>query len=319
MYYSKIIGTGGYLPKKIVTNAELAKQVNTSDEWILSRTGIRQRHIASNEETCARMGEMAALNALEKAGMQANELQMIIVATTTPDQIMPSTACLIQDRLEAFGIPAFDITAACTGFVYALSIADQFIRSGMMQNVLVIGTEVMSRLIDWQDRSTCILFGDGAGAVILKRAEQPGIMSTHLYADGTYKHLLAVPNINNTTPANFKPTIQMLGREVFKFAVNALSQVIDDTLSANQLTKKSIRWLIPHQANIRIIEALAKKLDLPMEQVIVTVNKHANTSAASIPLALDLAIQDQRIQREDLILLEAIGGGFTWGSALIRY
>ena len=319
MHYSTITGTGGYLPKKILTNEDLSAMVDTSHEWIVSRTGICQRHIASEHETCASMGEIAARRALEQAGIAVSDVQMIIVATTTPDQIMPSTACLIQERLGIQGIPAFDITAACTGFVYAMSIADQFIRSGMMKHILVIGVEVMSRIINWSDRTTCVLFGDGAGAALLSCSETPGILSTHLYADGSYKELLSVPGISACLEAQSKPTIHMSGREVFRFAVNALGEVVDATLAANQLEKSAIQWLVPHQANIRIIEAMAKKLQLPMDRVVVTVHEQANTSAASIPMAMDLAIRDGRIKRGELILLEAIGAGFTWGSALIRY
>lgn len=319
MHYSTIAGTGGYLPKKIVTNDDLSAMVDTSHEWIVSRTGICQRHIASEYETCASMGEIAARRALEQAGVPVSDVQMIIVATTTPDKIMPSTACLIQERLGVSGIPAFDITAACTGFVYGVSIADQFIRSGMMKHILVIGTEVMSRVIDWSDRATCVLFGDGAGAALLSRSETPGVMSTHLYADGTYKDLLSVPGITQCLESGAKPTVHMSGREVFRFAVNALGEIVDATLAANQLEKSSIQWLVPHQANVRIIEALAKKLQLPMDRVVVTLHEQANTSAASIPMAMDLAVRDGRIKRGELLLLEAIGGGFTWGSALIRY
>ena len=319
MHYSKIAGTGGYLPKKILTNEALSAMVDTSHQWIVSRTGICQRHIASEHETCASMGEIAAHRALEQAGVALSDVQMIIVATTTPDEIMPSTACLIQERLGAPGIPAFDITAACTGFIYALSIADQFIRSGMMEHILVIGVEVMSRIVDWSDRATCVLFGDGAGAALLSRSHTPGVMSTHLYADGTYKDLLSVPGITHCLKFHSKPTVHMSGREVFRFAVNALGDMVDVTLAANQLEKSAIQWLVPHQANVRIIEAMAKKLQMPMDRVVVTLHDQANTSAASIPMAMDLAIRDGRIKRGELILLEAIGGGFTWGSALIRY
>lgn len=319
MYYSKISGTGSFLPKKILTNADLATKVDTSHEWIVSRTGICQRHIASEEESCSFMGTMAAQRALEQAGLGVSDVQMIIVATTTPDQIMPSTACLIQERLGAKKIPAFDITAACTGFIYALSIADQFIRSGMMEHVLVIGTEAMSRIVDWNDRTICVLFGDGAGAVLLSRSHKPGVMSTHLYADGIHKDLLWVPSIRDGLESGIKPTIQMSGREVFRFAVNALGEVLDEALVANELKKEAIQWLIPHQANLRIIEAMAKKLQLPMDKVVVTLDKQANTSAASIPMAMDLAIRDGRIKKDHVVLLGAIGSGFTWGSALIRY
>ena len=321
--YARIAGTGSHLPAKVVTNDDLAKIVDTSDEWIATRTGIRQRHVASQEETTSELGYQAALRALESAGVQPSEIELIVVGTTTPDLIFPSTACLIQHRLGAEGCAAFDVNAACSGFIYALTVADKFIRSGAVKTALVIGAETLTRMLDWNDRGTCVLFGDGAGAVVLKADEETGVLSTHLHADGGKKELLWNPV---GVSAGFKPDepnagvrVLMTGNEVFKHAVKALDSVVEETLEANNLDRHDIDWLIPHQANLRIIEATAKRLDMPMERVIVTVDKHGNTSAGSVPLALDLAVRSGKVQRGQLLLLEAFGGGFTWGSALLRY
>ena len=311
------------MPERILTNADLEKLVDTSDEWIASRTGIRQRHIAAEGQTTGDLAEEAARAAMESAGVSVSQIELIIVGTTTPDLIFPSTACLLQHRLGANGCTAFDVNAACSGFIYALSIADKFIRTGTVRTALVVGAETLSRMLDWTDRATCVLFGDGAGAVVLKAADEPGIISTHLHADGGYKELLWNPV---GVSAGFKPEeknagvrVLMKGSDVFKFAVKTLDQVVDETLEANGLDKSAIDWLIPHQANLRIIQATAKRLDLPMERVIVTVDKHGNTSAGSVPLALDYAVRSGKVQRGQLLLLEAFGGGFTWGSALIRF
>ncbi len=322
MIYSRILGTGGYLPEKILTNADLEKMVDTSDQWIVERTGIRERHIAADGETTGGMAEQAARRALEAAGIATDEIDLIIVATTTPDRVFPSTACLLQDRLDIHGCPAFDVQAVCSGFVYALSIADKFIRSGASKRALVVGAETLSRIIDWTDRSTCVLFGDGAGAVVLGASDRPGIISTHLHADGKYKDLLTVPagiSQGYELVRNGEAHLNMEGSEVFKVAVTMLGRIVDETLEANKLEKSDIQWLVPHQANIRIIAATAKKLGLPMERVVLTVGHHGNTSAASIPLALDEAVRAGQIQRGETILMEAFGGGFTWGSALLKF
>ncbi|MDX2298212.1 MAG: beta-ketoacyl-ACP synthase III [Xanthomonadaceae bacterium] len=321
--YSRIVGTGSYLPEKVLTNADLEKMVETSDAWIRDRTGIRQRHVAAAGETTGDLALYAATHALEAAGVKADEIDMIVLGTTTPDIIFPSTACLLQHRLGANGCIAFDVNAACSGFIYALSIADKFIQSGSVRTALVVGSETLTRMIDWSDRGTCVLFGDGAGAVVLKADSEPGVLSTHLHADGGYKHLLYNPV---GVSAGFKldepnagVRVMMTGNEVFKVAVKTLDAVVEETLAANNLQKSDIDWLIPHQANLRIIQATAKRLDMPMERVIVTVDRHGNTSSGSVPLALDLAVRSGRVQRGQLLLLEAFGGGFTWGSALIRY
>ncbi len=321
--YARIAGTGSYLPEKLLTNEDLAKQVDTSDEWIRSRTGIRERHIAAEGETTGDLGYQAALRALEAAGVDASEIDMIVVGTTTPDLIFPSTACLIQARLGISGCAAMDVNAACSGFIYALSVADKFIRCGDVKTALVIGSETLSRIIDWTERTTCVLFGDGAGAVVLKADTETGILSTHLHADGAKKELLWNPV---GVSVGFKPDepnggarINMKGNDVFKYAVKALDGVVDETLEANGLTKHDLDWLIPHQANLRIIEATAKRLEMSMDRVVVTVDRHGNTSSGSVPLALDAAIRSGRIERGQLLLLEAFGGGFTWGSALLRY
>jgi len=321
--YARIAGTGSYLPEKLLTNDDLAKQVDTSDEWIRSRTGIRERHIAAEGETTSDLGYHAAMRALEAAGVDASEIDMIVVGTTTPDLIFPSTACLIQARLGANGCAAMDVNAACSGFLYALSVADKFIRSGDVKTALVIGAETLSRIVDWTERTTCVLFGDGAGAVVLKADGDTGILSTHLHADGAKKELLWNPvgvsvGFKQDEP-NGGARIHMKGNDVFKYAVKALDGVVDETLEANGLDKHDLDWLIPHQANLRIIEATAKRLEMSMDRVIVTVDRHGNTSAGSVPLALDAAVRSGRVQRGQLLLLEAFGGGFTWGSALLRY
>lgn len=322
MSYARIIGTGGYLPGKVLTNAELEQMVDTSDEWIRTRTGIEKRHIVADGETTCDLAEKAAREALAMAGVNPDSIDLIIVATTTPDMIFPSTACLLQQRLAIHGCAAFDIQAVCTGFVYALGVADKFIRTGAAQRALVVGAETLSRIIDWTNRDTCVLFGDGAGAVVLEAGAEPGILSTHLHADGAYQDLLRVPAGISLAPEKVKAGeafIEMQGNEVFRMAVNTLGRIVDETLAANNLEKSDIDWLVPHQANVRIIAATAKKLDMPMERVILTVDQHGNTSAASVPLALDVAIRDGRIKHGDLLMLEAFGGGFTWGSALVRY
>lgn len=318
--YSCIIGTGSYLPEKICTNDDLAKIIDTTDEWIVERTGIKARHIAASYESASSMGALAASKALEAANIASTEIGLIIVATTTGDKTFPSTACMIQEKLGVHHIPAFDVNAACAGFNYALSVADQFIKTGFVKTALVIGSEVMSRLMDWTDRGTCILFGDGAGAVILTASDKPGIISTHIHADGRYGELLFTPNaITSENVQVDPPKMQMRGNEVFKVAVAKMGQTVIDTLEANNIPKEEIDWLVPHQANKRIILAVAKKLELPMEKVVLTVEQQGNTSAASVPLALDVAVRDGRIQKGQLLLLESFGGGFTWGSALIRY
>ncbi|WP_455201292.1 beta-ketoacyl-ACP synthase III [Kaarinaea lacus] len=322
MTYSRIAGTGGYLPEKVLTNHDLEKMVDTSDQWITERTGIKKRHIVIDGETTCDLAEAASRRAIEAAGISTSDIDLIIVATTTPDQVFPSTACLLQARLDIHGCPAFDIQAVCTGFVYAVGVADQFIRSGISKNALVVGAETMSRIVDWTDRGTCVLFGDGAGAVVLQASDEPGIMSSHLHADGSYEQLLTVPyGISNgyDRVKEGSAYINMQGNEVFKMAVRTLGRIVDETLAKNNLQKTDINWLVPHQANIRIIAATAKKLKMSMDQVVVTVQEHGNTSAASVPLALDVAVRDGRIKRGDILLCEAFGGGFTWGSTLIKY
>ena len=319
MTYSKILGTGSYLPEKILTNHDLEQMVQTSHEWIVERTGIEERHIAAEHETASSMGEIAASRAIEAAGIDVHDIDLIIVGTATPDRMFPSTACMIQKRLGINAIAAFDVTAACSGFIFATSVADQYIRSGMYKKVLVVGTEVLSRITDWTDRNSCVLFADGAGAVVLGASEEQGIISTHIHSDGKHGDLLSCINPTQNKNHDLTPYITMKGNEVFKVAVRTLSRIVDETLETNGISREDIDWLIPHQANIRIIQATAKKLKMSMEQVVITVNKHGNTSSASVPLALDIAIRDGRIQRGQMMLLEAFGGGFTWGSALIRY
>jgi len=322
MIYSRIIGTGSYLPARILTNHDLEKMVKTTDQWIVERTGIRERHIAAEGETSASMGELAARRAIEAAGIGNKDIDLIIVATTTADQIFPSTACLLQDRLKIHGCPAFDVQAVCTGFVYALGIAEKFIRSGTAKHALVVGSETLSRIIDWTDRATCVLFGDGAGAVVLAASKTPGIISTHLHADGKYKDLLSVPagiSQGYDKVINGTAYMKMEGNEVFKVAVNTLGRIVDETLAANHMKKSDIQWLVPHQANHRIISATAKKLGMSMDHVVLTVDRHGNTSAASIPLAFDEAVRDGRIKPGNIVMMEAFGGGFTWGSVLLKY
>ncbi|MGI9330114.1 MAG: beta-ketoacyl-ACP synthase III [Gammaproteobacteria bacterium] len=320
--YSKILGTGRFLPERVLTNAELEGMVDTTDEWIQARTGIKQRHIAADGQTTADLAEGAARQAMEAAGVTPADIDFIVVGTTTPDQVFPNVGCLVQDRLGIHGCPAFSLEAACSGFIYALSIADRFVANGTSRCALVIGAETLSRMTDWNDRTTCVLFGDGAGAAVIGPATEPGIMSCHLGADGRYQDLLYHPygtsKIQKPDDTD-KPFIQMRGNEVFKVAVKTLEGIVDETLQANDLSRSAIDWLVPHQANIRIIQATAKRLEMPMEKVILTLHEHGNTSAASVPMALDTAVRDGRIKRGDLLLLEAFGGGLTWGSALIRY
>ncbi|MCF6282312.1 MAG: ketoacyl-ACP synthase III [Candidatus Polarisedimenticolaceae bacterium] len=320
--YSRIAGTGSYLPEKVVTNSDLEKIVDTTDQWIQDRTGIKKRHIAADGETTCDLAEKASRNALEAAGITASEIDLVIVATTTPDLIFPSTACLLQQRLGIAGPTAFDIQAVCTGFVYALSIAEKFIKSGSHKRALVVGAETLSRIIDWSDRNTCVLFGDGAGAVIVEASDEPGIIASHLHADGAYESLLRVPvGVSSGFEQMIRGEgyVEMKGSEVFKMAVTTLGRIVDETLASTGLQKSDIDWLIPHQANIRIIKATAKKLRTPMDRVVVTVHDHGNTSAASIPLAFDTAVRDGRIKRGEILMMEAFGGGFTWGSVLLKY
>jgi len=313
MIYSRVLGTGSYLPKKVLTNHDLEKMVDTTDAWIVERTGIRERHVAAKDETASSMAEQAARRALHAAEIKAADLDFIVVATTTPDQVFPSTACLLQKRLHIHGAAAFDVQAVCSGFVYGLSIADKFIRTGAARHALVVGTDVMSRIVDWTDRGTCVLFGDGAGAVVLGAAHKPGVIASHLHADGKYKDLLEVP------VGVSQQYVRMEGSEVFKVAVTTLGRIVDETLAAAHMKTSDIDWLVPHQANHRIIAAAARKLHMPMERVVLTVDRHGNTSAASIPLAFDEAVRDGRIERGQTVLMEAFGGGFTWGSVLLKY
>jgi len=320
--FARIIGTGSYLPERVLSNAELEKLVETSDEWITSRTGIRERRIAAEGETTCDLAFHAATRALEAAGVKGSEIDLIVLGTTTPDIIFPSTACLLQARLGANGCAAFDVNAACSGFMYALGIADKFIRSGQTRKALVIGAETLSRMVDWSDRSTCVLFGDGAGAVVLEASDEPGIITTLMHADGAYKHLLYNPV---GVSAGFKDdgrhgnTIMMGGNEVFRVAVRTLERLVDETLDAAGMMAEQVDWLIPHQANLRIIEATAKRLSLPLERVVISIDRHGNTSSGSVPLALDEVVRSGKVQRGQNLLLEAFGGGFTWASALIRY
>lgn len=317
--HSRIVGTGSYLPAKVLTNRDLERMVDTTDEWVYTRTGIRQRHIASENENASDLALAASRNAIEAAGIHPQDIGLIVVATTTPDMIFPSTACILQAKLGIRNGPAFDMQAVCSGFVYGLAAADQFMRSGQYRHALVVGAEVYSRILDWKDRSTCVLFGDGAGAVVLKRARTPGILSSHLHADGSYADILSVPGTVRGGEVSGTPLLKMEGNTVFKFAVKVLEEVAEEALAANHLRKSSLDWLIPHQANIRIIQATAKKLGLSMEKVVTTVERHANTSAASIPLALDEAVRDGRIRSGQHVLLAGVGGGFTWGSVLIKW
>lgn len=318
MTHSRIIGTGSYLPKQVLTNHDLTQRMETNDEWIRSRTGIEQRHVHAPEEVTSDLALQAAQKALEAAGVLATELDLIVVATTTPDRIFPSTACILQAKLGASGCPAFDVQAVCAGFIYALSIADQFIKNGPARKALVVGAECFTNLLDWNDRGTAVLFGDGAGAVILSADNKPGVLSTHLFADGHYADILSVPGQVCSGGVRGKGTVEMDGGAVFKFAVKVLEQSCREALETNAMGIEQVDWLIPHQANIRIMEATAQKLGIPREKVVVTVNLHANTSAASIPLALDLAVRDGRIKPGHRVLLAGVGGGFAWGSALIQ-
>jgi len=322
MTHSRIASTGSYLPERVMTNADLEQLVDTSDEWIVARTGIRERRIAAPDETSLDLAEKAALAALDRGGFSVNDIDLIVVATCTPVKVFPSTACLLQERLGIHGCAAFDVQAACAGFIYAFGTADSFIRSGMARRALVIGTETMSRVIDWQDRGTCVIFADGAGALVLEASDEPGVLSTHLHADGAYKDLLEVPGwVSGDYDHGYDPAPHMLmkGNEVFKVAVRELGKSVEEALAANDKQRSDVDWLIPHQANIRIINAVAKRLKLPEDRVVKTIERHGNTSAASVPLALDEACRDGRIQRGQLILLEAFGGGFAWGSALAVY
>jgi len=320
--YSRIAGTGRYLPDKILTNHDLERIVDTTDEWIRARTGIERRHIAADDQTTSDLAEMAARQALDAAGVEPGEIDFIVVGTTTPDVVFPNIGCLLQERLGIRGCAAFSVEAACSGFIYALSIADRFVATGQAQHALVIGAETLSRMTDYDDRSTCVIFGDGAGAVVLEPSSDPGVISCHLRADGHYKDLLYHPYgvSKQRGPDDTEgPYIHMRGNEVFKVAVKSLESIVDETLTANDLHEGDIDWLIPHQANLRIIQATAKRLGMSMEKVVLTLQDQGNTSAASVPMALDVAVKDGRVKRGDLLLLEAFGGGFTWGSALIRF
>lgn len=319
MIYSKIIGTGSYLPAKTVTNYDLEKTVDTTHDWIYSRTGIVERHVAADGEMSSDLALQASSRALEAAGLKASDIDLIIVATTTPDHIFPSTACVLQDKLGNTNATAFDVQAVCSGFIYALNTADLYIRDGQARNALVVGTEVLSRILNWNDRTTCVLFGDGAGAVVIQRSETPGILSAKLHADGSQRCMLSAPGQIRDGKVDGEAFIKMDGQGVFKFAVKSLSEVAEEVLAANKMLGTQIDWMIPHQANIRIIESTAKKLGLSMDKVVLTVATHGNTSAASIPLALDTAVRDGRIKPGQHLLMEAVGGGFTWGAALIRW
>ena len=315
--YTRIIGTGSYLPERVVTNDELSEKLDTGDEWIRTRTGIRSRRVAGDGETVCELAEHAARAALEAAGL--DRVGMVVVATTTPDNIFPSTACSLQARLGLRDIPAFDVQAVCSGFVYALSVVDQYVKSGATDSALVVGAEVLSRVVDWTDRSTCVLFGDGAGAAVVQAGDEPGIYSTHLHADGSLEGILNAPGGPGAPQGAGAAGIRMEGGEVFKSAVKVMGDMVAETLEHNGMKESDIDWLVPHQANLRIIKAAARRLGLPMERVVVTVDKHANTSAASIPLALDCAVRDGRIKSGDCVLMEGVGAGMTWGSALARF
>jgi 3-oxoacyl-[acyl-carrier-protein] synthase-3 len=321
IHYSKVIGTGGYLPEEIRTNEQISETVDTSDSWIYERTGIKSRRIAGPNESAASMAEIAARQAIEAANCDPESIDLIIVATGTPDHVYPSTACLLQQRLGIKNAAAFDVQAACSGSIFALSIADQYIKSGAAKKALIVGSEICSRIVDWSDRGTCILFGDGAGALLLGASDEAGVLSTHIHSDGEYKDLLYCPNPQVATDSNKHEAgyINMRGNEVFKVAVNTLGRIVDETLEANHMDKADIDWLVPHQANIRIIMATAKKLKMSMDQVVVTLENQGNTSSASVLLAFNEAVRDGRIKRGQVVLLEAFGAGFTWGSALIKY
>ncbi|MEL0055921.1 MAG: beta-ketoacyl-ACP synthase III [Methylophilaceae bacterium] len=315
MTFSKIIGSGSYLPDRVLTNQDLEKMLDTTDEWITTRTGIKQRHIIADDQVTSDMAYEASKKALQDANLDAQDIDLIILATTTPDKIFPSTACTLQAKLGIPECPAFDVQAVCSGFIYALSIAEKFIKTGTSTTALVVGADAMSRITDYKDRSNAILWGDGAGAVILTKSNEPGILSTHIHAQGKYEDMLHVPRRHDGE----LDTIEMQGNQVFKMAVNTLDAIVDQTLDANQLKKSDIDWLVPHQANIRILDATAKKLSMSMDKVIVTIDKHGNTSAASIPLAFDEGVKAKKIKKGQIVLMEAFGGGFTWGSALIKY
>jgi 3-oxoacyl-[acyl-carrier-protein] synthase-3 len=318
IHRSRIIGTGSYLPERVLTNNELAKSIDTSDDWIIERTGIRQRHIAADDETTADIAYQSALNALDSANVSIEEIDIIVLATTTPDNTFPSTATKVQAMLGMEHGAAFDIQAVCSGFIYALAIGDNFIKAGQAERVLVIGAETFSRILDWEDRATCVLFGDGGGAVVLAKVDGgKGILSTHLHSDGRYGNLLYVDGGPSTTQS--VGHLRMSGKEVFRHAVVNLTSVVDEALAANNYQRSDIDWLVPHQANLRILSGTARKLGLREDQVVITVQRHANTSAASIPLALDEAVRDGRIQEGQLVLMEAMGGGFTWGAALVLW
>ena len=319
--YSKIIGTGRYLPEKVLTNKEIEKIVDTNDQWIQERTGIKQRHVIAEGQYTSDLAYNASVIALEAAGIEANDLDMIVVGCTTPDLIFPSTACILQSKLGCTGIAAFDVNAACSGFIFALSIADKFIKSGSHKNILVVGAESLTRIVDWTDRSTAVLFGDGAGAAVISASQEPGILSTHIHANGDYGDLLTSnkgPSRGFDDETTGPIAVSMKGNEVFKVAVKTLGRIVDETLAHNNMEKSDIDWLVPHQANLRIITATAKKLKMSMDQVIVTVDKTGNTSAASVPMALDYGIRSGKIKPGQTVLLEAFGGGFTWGSALLK-
>ena len=318
-HYARIAGTGSYLPAKVLTNRDLESTIDTTDEWIRARTGISQRHIAADGETTSDLALHASRKALEAAEISPADIDLIIVATTTPDMVFPGTACILQSKLGIKSCPAFDVQAVCSGFVYALAIADQFVRSGQYRNALVVGAEIYSRILDWKDRGTCVLFGDGAGAVVLKRSAEPGILASKLHADGSHARLLCVPGTVSGGQVSGRPLVQMDGGAVFKFAVTVLDQLVGEVLAECGLEMSDIDWLVPHQANIRIIQSTARKLGLSMEKVVVTVDRHANTSAASIPLALDGAVRDGRIRPGQHVLMEAVGGGFTWGAVLAKW
>ena len=315
MNFSKIIGSGSYLPDRVLTNQDLEKMLDTTDEWITTRTGIKQRHIIADDQVTSDMAYEASKKALQDANLVAQDIDLIILATTTPDKIFPSTACTLQAKLDIPECPAFDVQAVCSGFIYALSIAEKFIKTGTSTTALIVGADAMSRITDYKDRSNAILWGDGAGAVILTKSNEPGILSTHIHAQGKYEDMLHVPRRHDGE----LDTIEMQGNQVFKMAVNILDAIVDQTLDANQLKKSDIDWLVPHQANIRILDATAKKLSMSMDKVIVTIDKHGNTSAASIPLAFDEGVKTKKIKKGHIVLMEAFGGGFTWGSALIKY
>ena len=320
MRYARLIGSGSYLPDKVLTNHDLESMVDTSDEWILARTGISERRIAADDEFTCDLAEQAAREALSVAGVTPGQIDLVVVATTTPDQVFPSTACLLQQRLGIRGCPAFDVQAVCAGFIFALDIANRFIRTEGARCALVVGAETFSRIIDWSDRGTCILFGDGGGAVVLQDDDSPGIHSTHLHSDGTYKDLLCVPtgvSRNYDAVINGTAYTTMAGNDVFRWAVTAMSALVDETLQANGISRDEVDWLIPHQANVRIINAVGKRTGFPADRVIVTLNHHGNTSAASVPLALDESIRSGKIRTGDTVLMEGFGGGFTWGSALL--